>query len=354
MNEQQQKVGIGGEGYQAAGSITVVKGFGPEQMAGVMFALSRQLSGFLQEAHAIVEARCAQLHDAVLEEFARRDKAANPEAFKDPDYQYVLRSAQTSFARSGDEALKIELVRLLAERSVRPTRARISHILNQAIEVAGNLTREEYAALGVAFLILHVSMRVSSPEILIDRLRLLLEPLVGDLPEDKSAYEYLEAMRCVAINRVGVIDLLMIMHEAHGGSFSDGFTEEDLRTILPSHLTEAVLEFAQPVRRLFVADNQTIRFAVGNSEELRKEAAPLHLPPESIEALVSLFERSRWSSDRIHAELIMNVPCFPKLQYVWSKTELRHISLTALGKALGHSALTHSTIFDAPLETWVR
>ncbi|MFX5858472.1 LPO_1073/Vpar_1526 family protein, partial [Acinetobacter baumannii] len=90
----------------------------------IMIALASQLSTYLNAAEQTAERRYKELREDIIKEFARSDSSARAEAFSDPDYQFVLRDAHETYARSGQAELRDELVRLLIERSKQPSGSR--------------------------------------------------------------------------------------------------------------------------------------------------------------------------------------------------------------------------------------
>jgi hypothetical protein len=81
-----------------------------DQMSEIMVALAGQLSTYLMKAEETAQARYKELREEIISEFAKQDSKGQAEAFSDPDYQFVLKEAHESFARSGDGSLREELV----------------------------------------------------------------------------------------------------------------------------------------------------------------------------------------------------------------------------------------------------
>ena len=79
----------------------------------------------------------------------------DPNAFEDPDFQFLVGSAQRASGRCGDEQVIDNLVGLISERSREKNRGRLALALNEAVEIAPTLTPNEFAALSLAFLLKH-------------------------------------------------------------------------------------------------------------------------------------------------------------------------------------------------------
>lgn len=261
-----------------------------------------------------------------------------------------MRDAHETFARSGDEALKEELVRLLTERSAQPTGTRKALVLNEAIRIAGSLTRQEYAALA-AILLFRYSTLDGSPAGIMTRLKRFISDFIDDLPEDDNSYDYLESMRCISVNSLGSASFWNILWQVYSVSLSYGFTNEELRRAIGDNYSNETFQRLVVPALAHIGGN--IRFNVRTPELLREKFKEVGLGAEVTDKAVELFERTRRSEEDIKAEFEGADPNFPRLAALWSNTALGKANLTALGKALAHSALVSRTDFEAPLEVWV-
>ena len=173
MTDQEQKVGKNAVAIQSARDTVIQSGITPDDMRKILSALSEQLPTYAAVAREIVDARMADFEQRILSRFAESD-SVNPEAFKDPDFQYLLTRAQHAYARRGDQEIGDLLVSMIAERSKLEKPDRLSMSLNSAIEVAATLTENEFAELTICFLLKHT---INSP--------LKKAPLTGFQPTAK-------------------------------------------------------------------------------------------------------------------------------------------------------------------------
>ena len=316
-----------------------------------MVGIASQLNQYFAEAEKEAVSRSNDLRQSILEEFSRGEGTANSEAFTEPDYQYVLKSAHEAFARSGEESLKGELVRLLAQRSAKPSGSRVALILNEAISVAGRLTPEEYAVITILFLVNHVKVGGSTKHEMARLYSIFLSPFVANLPASRTSYEYLESMRCVSINTITSRNLPSQLCQNYWKLFSMGFNEAAL---------EAALGSGAELVRPFLVKSQNhyggnLQFDANDEAELRTKIAVTGLSEEHINEAVSLHLRSIPSHEKILEEFKDLVPLMVEVEGVWSTTPLRQCSLTALGQALAHSSLVSAAPhFNAPLDIWLQ
>lgn len=257
MTKQEQSLGDGAEAYQAGGDIVIHKGFGTEDMADLMMAMAKQMSAYTEQANAKLEERLNEFRDEVLQQFSD-ENSANREAFNDPDFQYTVRSAQEAFARSGDSDLKVELVRLLTERSKNETGTRVSNILNEAIRVGGLLTKEEMSALSVLFFMLNVGFsgnNITFARNIFDR---YLSAFVGDIPSRDVSFEYLTSLGCISYNTFmsrSAADILAEKFKGQFAGFDDGQKIRD--ELVKSDVLRAVFD-KWDAMRAFQGSNLTL------------------------------------------------------------------------------------------------
>jgi hypothetical protein len=105
MNKQDQRVGERAEAYQAGRDVVIHSGMSSEQMTEIMVGLGKQLAFYQAEAKQTVEERLASFREEILRAITQPGRG-NPEAFRNPDFQYLLSEAQTAYARSGDNAVR--------------------------------------------------------------------------------------------------------------------------------------------------------------------------------------------------------------------------------------------------------
>lgn len=348
--KQDQSVEQGGQANQAGRDLPIHQGLTAVQMSEIMVALAGQLAKYHQEAEQKADERFSELRESLLGEFAKPNSEANAEAFNEPDFQSVVQSAHETYARSGDDALKDELVRLLIQRSTNATGSRVALVLNQAIEVAGSLTPEDYAAISLIFLLKYVRLGALHKAALFQQMETVLSPFASSLPKNDSAYDYLEAMRCLSVNRVMTFDLWLILTDMYWSLFTPGFARHQLE----QRLGETMQQVAPMLALVTAGPTQTLRFNVLAAEELRPRFTELGVPDSFHDSLVQLHTETRGDSKAIEAEFRRQVPSLNLVAERWESTAFSKCSLTALGQALAHSSLVGRTTFRAPLEIWIR
>lgn len=292
--KQQQEVSEGGKALQAGGNIVIHNGMSADQMAEIIVSLTQQISTLTDQARVEQEKRFVELKDALLIEFAKPDTKAKAEALSDPDFQYVVRDAHEAFARRGDIDLKVELVNLISERSVHEASTRVAQTLNSAIELAGKLSREEYAALVMLFTMQNVVVNGAQIDVILGTTDGLYAPFVDHLPSNGFSIQYLQSLGCVNINQIVTNPLAGILVRKYAHAVGPGFTRKELFEACGDDATFArvaplaVAYFENPITFQQVTDSTTFWFANGTEPDLSAALESKSVGAEAKQKLLSL------------------------------------------------------------------
>jgi hypothetical protein len=353
MTLQSQKVAESGMAIQAAGSVTVSTGMSPDQMAEIMVGLAKQLALYQADAERVVDERLERFRGDIIAEFARPGRA-NPEAFKDPDFQYLLARAQHAYARIGDKEVGETLVQMVADRSLCSDRNRLSLTLNQAVEVAAVLTINEFAELGLSFMLTQtIAQGVGNMDQFVAYFEKHISPLLQHISIEVSSYSYIVSQGCASIIAITSSDVINLLNNAYGGIFCDGFTQEDLKAHLSND--DEKLSLVKPYLIPCLNDSAKWQFRAQNAEQAKKMLEAEGLQLELAQNISALFENKMWQRARMIEKITQRLPDFSHLVDLWSKTPLRQMSLTALGTAIGHAYMHRvDPSFSANLSIWIK
>jgi hypothetical protein len=347
MSRQDQNVEAGGTALQAGQDIVIHHGVSPEQMSEIMVAIAKTAAMFTKEALDVANARIDDFRDEVLKRFSQ-DGKADPEAFKDPDFQYLLRDAQEAIARSGDEAVRDTLVDIIARRSMEKTRTRLAITLNDAATKAVNLTHNEFSALSLIYLLRYtLDHSIRNLQTLGAYVENKLMPFAKDVSREESSFWHMQAQSCGNIE-MGVIDLQTIFRRSYGGVLGDGFTREQLEASLPDGKRTVLDGLIIPC----LNDASKLQPAAIRFDVLKEMAADkIELTEGELQNVWNLFEGTitdipgRVSSAVVEAPLLFDI---------WNNTRLKNLSLTSVGIAIGHANATKVVGFDAHLNIWIK
>ncbi|MCR4377650.1 MAG: hypothetical protein NUV50_06100 [Rhodospirillales bacterium] len=356
MADQEQSVGNNSFVVQSGGSTNIQAGVGPEEMRQIIGTLAEFHKQFTEIAMGTVEQRMKDFENRLVDKFSVLENA-NSEAFKDPDFQYVLRRAQMGYARCGDVDVAETIVDVIAERSKATDRNRLQMTLNEAVEIAGSLTANEFAELSLVFMIKNTQdLSVGNFTLFANYLRAKILPLLHDVSRSVSSYKFLEAQRCATIQLTSV-DLGQWLRQSYGGIFSKGFTAEDLMNHLPEE-KKGILEGAkrndgQSLIIPCLNDKSKFQFARRNKIELLQELEAFDLNKDQREVLGNLYEGTFMNLAEAREIIDPVIPEFEELVHVWNHTPLKQLDLTSIGIAIAHSKMRSMSGFNADLSIWI-
>jgi hypothetical protein len=317
-------------------------------MSEIMVTIATTAATFTREALDIANGRINDFREEILKRFAEPEKA-NPEAFKDPDFQYLLRDAQDAIARSGDEAVRDTLVDIIARRSMEKTRSRLAITLNDAATKAVNLTHNEFSTLSLAYLLRYtVDYSIRSPETFGAYVGNKLLPLAKGVSREQSSFWHIQAQTCGNLE-LSTIDLQGIFRQRYGGVLGDGFTREQLDAHLPEGKKTAMDALIIPC----LNDASKLQPAAIRFDVLKEKAAAqkVDLTEGELQNVWNLFEGTMTDIPGRISSLVAEAPL---LFDVWNNTQLKNLSLTSVGIAIGHANATQVIGLDAPLNIWIK
>lgn len=349
MTKQDQRVSEGGQAYQAGGDIVVQQGINADQMAEILVKMGTQLALHHQEAIKEVERRLATFRDEILKAFASTQKA-DPEAFRDPDFLYALGEAQSGYARSGDEAVRDTLVDIISRRSLEKERNRMAVTLNDAATKAPNLTRNEYSALSLCYILRYTKNNgINSLEALVAYLSTNVIPFLVDFSREQSSFWHLEAQSCATVE-MGSLPLEQILRSHYGGVLSKGFEREPLYSHLPPEKKTIIDQFIIPC----LHDNGKNQINAINKDHFLRLAKTVGLSEGEASNVWNFFEGTMYAGVELQNLLASHIPETRELFSAWDETALQSLKLTSVGIAIGHANAVRVAHFEAPLNIWIK
>lgn len=356
MVDQNQKVGKGSTAIQSGGHTIIKQGLSAADMRHILDALAAQFPAQLAAAKQIVDVRLADFERRILEKFEdARD--ANPDAFADPDFQYVVRSSQHAYARLGDEGVRDVLIDLIAHRSKQQERNRLSLTLNEAVEKAALLTKNEFAELSLCYLLKYtINNRIGNLETFSHYFREYISPLLPDISKENASYQYLEAQSCGNLSlgaiRTAGHDAIQIFRLNYGGIFSNGLD----RPLLESHLPDGKKDAVDKIGLIIpcLNDPNKLQLKAINKETFLKEAASSGLNESELTNVWNMFESTFWNGEEFLSKVEKHVPEIRELIELWNKSGIANLNLTTVGIAIGHSNLVRIAKLDADLGIWIK
>ena len=338
---------------QASGDVNITQGMTATQMTEIMVGLAKQISIYQMDAEMKVVERLSNFREEILKEFSKSE-GANSEAFRDPDFQFLLNRAQQAYVRSGDDIVGENLVQMISERSKEKSRTRLSLCLNQALETAAVLTENEFAQLLLFFCLRHTkNFTVTNKETFSQYFATYIAPFMGNVSTENMSYQYLLAQQCVTINHLSAVKIEEALLQSYGGVFSKGFTEDVIRKHLLENNFEKILIEGLVIKCL--NDPNKLQFNSVSVEDIKTRLELVGLNTQEVKALCEEFQGSFFKGDELVENLTSCYAEFSRLKSIWDNTPLKQMTLTALGIVIGHANLKRVVpSFKADLGVWVK
>lgn len=348
MNRQSQKAASGGEAYQAARDINISAGLTADQMAEVINSLARQLHKSFLEAEAKAEERLREFKDDLISAFVEKDRGRS-EAFRDPDFQYMIGDAQEAYIRSGDEALRGTLIDIIARRSQETNRTRLSLTLNAAASKAPLLTINEYSALSLSYILRYARFhRIVTIADFFEFLKSSAIPFVKDAPRNRSSYQYIEAQGCGSIS-IAQVELMEIFKAHYPYVLGKGFSVDRLNEITEGTPRELL---AKTLCRS--ANDRTKIQPAAADREAFLELGKIHgCESKVLNSIWNEFESTLLSKEEIIDLAKGRLDEIESLFEIWDGTPIRNLNINSIGIAIAHANATRVIGLDAPLSTWI-
>ena len=333
---------------QAQGDITI--GLGYSDVKEIAMDVFR--ANFIElksvAAQVAIE-RAESFLDSYFKRAAQEGQVAIQEA-ENPDFQYVLFSAQKEFARTGDEDLGDLLVQLLVERTKERDRDLKQIVLNESLTVAPKLTAAQLDTLTLIFVLANTAnVGMDGLSEFHESLDTEVLPFISGATKKQSGYQHLVYAGCGSYElgiRSG--NLAQAYSSKYPGLFCEGFTEDELETIglTPEIKAELIIPCLHNPSLLQAKppDNQTMDDACSR----------MGVEPEKAEKLKALQAQKVISDDKVKDYLVSVRPYMKDLFEAWDNTPMGIMTLTSVGIAIGNANAERRVGSDfADLSIWI-
>lgn len=336
-NSQTQKVGNNSTSIQAGGDMYISHGVSYSEAKEI--ALDVFKTNFYQlseEAMDIATRRAEEFTEKVIVKLLE-EKSYTLDSIKDPDLQYTLYNAQVAYARSGDENLSDVLVDLLVERVNKADRSLQQIVLNEALLVVPKLTSNQLDILSLLFIFKNANnVNMTSLEFLKIYVNAFVTPLISNLSVDDYNFWHLEYAGCGKIES-GVLFFQDIFINKYSILLSKGFTIEQFNENNNTQLNESEILLS------CFHNKDRFQFNVLKRKELNHS-----------DNLLQLFDSSLMNDKESEKFLKEFDPDLNKLIDLWNSSNMKHMSLTSVGIAIGLANIRMKTGRDLNLGIWIK
>lgn len=361
MNRQNQKGGDNAKMLQAGGNITqnFFIGASEDEMKKIALEIfESNFYKFANKAQEITLKRAKEFTDITIHRLFQ-DHPSGFDAASDPDFQYILYSAQRDFARTGDRNVGDILVDLIIERCKNTDRSIRQIICNESLNIVPKLNTDMINILGIVFFFRHFYSGVDTnqdrttqypklDEISLPRyFRKYLVPFGAPTYASASCYRHLQTTTCCTLSRQKKDNLLEIIRDHRRGYFQTGFTQKDLdQSGLSKHVYDLLITPC-------LNDRSKLQINAASDLELIAKYGPLNLSKQDKLAVTYLFSNYVMDHAGISKKLENSCPELIRVIYLWLETSLSEVNLTVNGIAIGHAALKRHADNIPDLSYWI-
>lgn len=344
-NKQVQKGGNESTNLQAQGNITINNGLGYEDVKQICIDLFRDNFLALQnEAQNTIKKRFEEFTNNLIEAL-KNESQINLNAAKDPDLQYAIFTSQKEYARSGKEYLLNLLTDLLIDRFKVEEHDFKKIVLNEAIQAANKLTKQQLNIMSLVFLGAESVKGVTDVNFFVNHLKTFL-PFCDDYKGGAFDFRHIEYVGCGNIHFIGS-KLTDHLKTNYAGVLSKGFEVEKIKEL--SLTTEQIKQFIIPCLR----DNKKIQINALNHNVIADIGLKLGMDMENISRLKKLQDDYLYTEEEIVELLAAISPQLLTLNTFWSTTNLGQLKLTTVGIAMAQANITRITGEKYELNIWL-
>lgn len=344
--KQAQEVGDRSVAVVAGGDVSIIAGLDAGQVIDIFNSLFRANFLVMKDQAADEAWRRAQdFLQKFLASLEKYNKAGLAQA-SNVGFQLALFNAQKNFACSGDCDVGDVLVDLLVERTKVPERDLLQIVIDQSLETAPKLTRNQVDALGIIFLLRHTAYsQINSKEALATHLDTYLRPLTENFSLSRPSLQHMEFAGCGTIGITSATIPGLMLH-SYNGLFHKGIHEVSIDRE----------QFSAEFNSLIVpCPNGQDRVQVGviNIDILEREIIARSIQPDEAIHLRQIWGANVMSEQEV-AELLIGMRLYMRdIIPMWKNAEMSNFPLTSVGMALGHASLRRKGLEMAPLSTWI-
>lgn len=262
-----------------------------------------------------------------------------------PDFQYISKTATISASRSSSIELHKNLSSLITQRINNDDEDLKRIVYDEAISTIGKLTVDQLKIITLCYLLKYTSYGgIVSWESYKTYFNKHLKPFLG-FKNTNAEFQHIEYAGCGSIG-IGSWDVVNIHKQQYSFLFLNLVEKEKIDT----------LNFSDEIKKEIVAldqkeDKYFIRFK--NKTELENYFKAKKVDEENIKKLVSIYEGSIKNNEDIKKKISEEIDTGKELIELWEKSNIKHLSLTSVGIAIGASYFEQITGEKIDISIWI-
>ena len=262
-----------------------------------------------------------------------------------PDFQYISKTATISASRSSSAELHKNLSSLITQRINNDDEDLKRIVYDEAISTIGKLTIDQLKIITLCYLLKYTSYGgIVSWEAYKKYLDTLIKPFLG-FKNTNAEFQHIEYAGCGSIG-IGSWDVINIHKQQYSFLFLNLTEKEQIDT----------LTLSDEIKKEIVAldskeDKYFIRFK--NKTELENYLKGKNIDEETTKKLVSIYESHIKNDEEIKKKMSEETGTGKELVELWEKSNIKHLSLTSVGIAIGASYFEQTTGEKIDISIWI-
>lgn len=262
-----------------------------------------------------------------------------------PDFQYISKTASISASRSSSAELHKNLSSLITQRINNNDEDLKRIVYDEAISTIGKLTTDQLKIITLCYLLKYTSYGgIVSWDAYKKYLDSHIKPFLG-FKNTNAEFQHIEYSGCGGIG-IGSWDVLNIHKQQYSFLF--------LNLVEKKQIDD--LGLSEEIKKEAVAldskeDKYFIRFK--NKTDLENYLKEKKIDEEIAKKFVSIYEGNIKNNDEIKKKITEETSVGKELLELWDKSNLKHLSLTSVGIAIGASYFEQTTGEKIDIGIWI-
>lgn len=313
----------------------------------VTSVIDQKLIAFKDEAKVTYDQRTEKFKKLIT------DKIKNlPEEeiakLKEPDTQLTLIEAAKISGRKQNEELRNLLSNLVVSRikNDKSGKEELKNIVyNEAISTINKLTVDQLKIITLCYLLKHTSYSgIVSWEKFKKYLDSHIKPFLN-FKNTNAEFQHIEYTGCGSIG-IGSWDLINIYKQEYSFLFFNLIEKDQVDKLsLPNKIKNEIVVLDTKEDKYF------IKFR--NKSEFKNHLKKKRTDDETIKKLISIYESNIKNNNEVKKKIVEETDIGKELIDLWEKSNLKHLSLTSVGIAIGASYFEQVTGEKIDISIWI-
>ncbi len=262
-----------------------------------------------------------------------------------PDFQYISKTASISASRSSSVELHKNLSSLITQRINNNDEDLKRIVYDEAIATIGKLTIDQLKIITLCYLVKYTSYGgILSWEAYEKYLTSHIKPFLG-FKNTNAEFQHIEYAGCGSIG-ISSWDVLNIHKQQYSFLFLNLVEKEQVDNLnFPAEIKKEVVVLNQKEDKYFV------RFK--NKTDLENYIKEKEIDDEIGKKFVSIYESHIKNNEEIKKKITEETSEGKELLELWEKSNIKHLSLTSVGIAIGASYFEQTTHEKIDISIWI-